>query len=231
MPRHYTFFTEGKPSVKGSLNPFLGENAISEKDIPKLEKWPTFSGEGQYNHIDLIRTIDRLQEDFNIPDERIVEVTTKWANNSWRFKMENAFESAIFNSEKDKPLTWFLKQKDRLSSLHPDMSDSIINIKILIKCGGELENSIKCRVVESCSSKDYINSMEDIITRTRIGKTCTRPPIESKMVPKISGDKKRPEKPVLKCHKCGSTSHLANTFTKTTKVNEVKIIEEVKYTE
>ncbi|MBW0572445.1 hypothetical protein O181_112160 [Austropuccinia psidii MF-1] len=72
MPRHSTPLTEAKHSVKGSLNPFLGENVISEKDIPKLEEWPTFSGEGEYNHIELIRTIDMLQEDFHIPDENIV---------------------------------------------------------------------------------------------------------------------------------------------------------------
>ncbi|MBW0501503.1 hypothetical protein O181_041218 [Austropuccinia psidii MF-1] len=83
--------------------------------------------------------------------------------------MENAFESAIFNPEKDKPLTWFLKQKDRLSALHSDMSDSMINMKISIKCGGELEHAIKGRYVELCSTEDYINAMEDIITRTRIG--------------------------------------------------------------
>ncbi|MBW0537720.1 hypothetical protein O181_077435 [Austropuccinia psidii MF-1] len=150
MPRYSTPFTEEKHSVKGSLSPFLGENAISTKDIPKLEEWPRFSGEGEYNHIEFIITIDMFQEDFNIPDEIIVgklhsfftrtakkwyykmrqdhgkhdwpwwksEVITKWANNSWRFKMENAFEIAIFNSEKDKPLTWFFKQKDRLSALH-----------------------------------------------------------------------------------------------------------------
>ncbi|MBW0490163.1 hypothetical protein O181_029878 [Austropuccinia psidii MF-1] len=68
--------------------------------------------------------------------------------------------------------------------------------------------------------------MEDIITRTRIGKTWDRAPIKSKMVPKISRDGKRPEKPVFKCHKCGSTSHSANTWTKKTKINEVQIIEE-----
>ncbi|MBW0547103.1 hypothetical protein O181_086818 [Austropuccinia psidii MF-1] len=147
------------------------------------------------------------------------EVITKWASNSWSFKIENAFESSIFNSEKYKPPTWFLKQKYRLSALHPDMSDSMINMKILSKCGGELEHAIKCRCVETCSLEDYINSIEDIITRTRIGKTWTRAPIESKMVPKISRDEKRPEKPVLKCHKCGSTSHLANTCTKKTKIN------------
>ncbi|MBW0550542.1 hypothetical protein O181_090257 [Austropuccinia psidii MF-1] len=141
--------------------------------------------------------------------------------------MENAFESAIFNSEKDKPLTWFLKQKDRLSVLHTDRSDSMINMKILRKCGGELEHAIKCRCVETCSSEDYISSMEGIITRTRIVKTWTRTPIESKMVPKISRDDKRPEKPVLKCHKCGSTSHLANTYTKRQKSMRLKSLKKI----
>ncbi|MBW0527189.1 hypothetical protein O181_066904 [Austropuccinia psidii MF-1] len=73
--------------------------------------------------------------------------------------------------------------------------------------------------------------MEDIITRTRIGKTWTRIPMESKMVSKTSIEDKRPERPVLKCQKCGSTSHLANTCTKKTKINEVQIIEEVQCTE
>ncbi|MBW0571285.1 hypothetical protein O181_111000 [Austropuccinia psidii MF-1] len=239
MPRHSTPLTEEKRSVKGSLTPLLGENVISAKDIPKLEEWPTFSGEGEYSHIEFIRTIDMVQEDFNIPDEIIVgklhclftrtakkwyykmridhekhdwswwksEVITKWANNSWRFKMENAFESALFNSEKDKPLTWFFKQKDRLSALHPDMSDTIINMKILRKCGRELEHAIKSRCVEPSLTEDYINAMEDIITRTRIGKTWTKNPMESKLVSKIPREERRPEKPVLKCHKCGRTSH------------------------
>ncbi|MBW0557571.1 hypothetical protein O181_097286 [Austropuccinia psidii MF-1] len=158
------------------------------------------------------------------------EMITKWANNSWRFKMENAFESSISNSEKDKPLTWFFKKKDRLSALHPDMSDTMINIKILAKFGGELKHAIKWRFVEPCSTGDYINAMEDIITRTRIGKTWTEIPMESKMVPAISREDIKPERPVLKCHKCGRTSNLANTCTKKTKLNEVQVIEEVQCT-
>ncbi|MBW0510017.1 hypothetical protein O181_049732 [Austropuccinia psidii MF-1] len=182
MARNSTPLTEEKPSVKGILTPFLGENVISAKDIPKLKEWPTFSGEGEYNHIEFIRTIDMLQEDFHIPDEIIVgklqslftrtakkwyykmkqdhekhdwvwwksEMITNWANTSLRFKMEIAFESSIFNSEKDKPLTWFFKQKDSLSALQPDMSDTMINMKILRKCGGELGNAIKSRCVEPC---------------------------------------------------------------------------------
>ncbi|MBW0554083.1 hypothetical protein O181_093798 [Austropuccinia psidii MF-1] len=258
MTRDSTPLTEEKLSVKGSFTPFLGENVISAKDIPKLEEWPTFSGEGEYNHIEFIRTIDMLQEDFHIPDEIIVgklhslftrtakkwyykmrmdhgkhdwswwksEVITKWANNSWRFKMENAFENEIFTSEKDKPLTWFFKQKDRLSALHPDMSDTMINMKILRKCGGELEHAIKSRCVDRSSTEDYINAMEDIITRTRIGKNWTKNPMESKMVSKIQREDRRREKPVLKCHKCGSTSHSAKTCTKKTEINEVHCTEE-----
>ncbi|MBW0492348.1 hypothetical protein O181_032063 [Austropuccinia psidii MF-1] len=55
--------------------------------------------------------------------------------------------------------------------------------------------------------------------------------MESKMVLNISREDKRPEKPVLKYHKCGSTSHLANTCTKKTNINEDKVIEEAQYTE
>ncbi|MBW0573159.1 hypothetical protein O181_112874 [Austropuccinia psidii MF-1] len=72
ISRHSTPLTEEKRSFKGSLTPFLAENVISAKDIPKLEEWPTLSGEGEYNHIEFIRTIDMLQEDFCIPDEIIV---------------------------------------------------------------------------------------------------------------------------------------------------------------
>ncbi|MBW0583430.1 hypothetical protein O181_123145, partial [Austropuccinia psidii MF-1] len=258
IPRLSTPLTEEKLSVKGSFTPLLGENVISAKVIPKLEEWPTFSGEGEYKHIEFIRTIDMLQEDFNIPDEIIVgklhclytktpkkwyykmridhgkhdwywwksEVITKWANNSWRFKMENAFENSIFNPEKDKTLTWFFKQKDRLSALNPDMSDTMINMKGLRNCGGELEHATKSRSVEPCSTEDFINSMEDIITRTRIGKTWTKIPMESKIISKVPREDRRPEKPVLKCHKCGSTSNLANTCTKKAKINEFQFIEE-----
>ncbi|MBW0566010.1 hypothetical protein O181_105725 [Austropuccinia psidii MF-1] len=72
MPRNSKAITEEKLSVQGSLSPFLGENVVSAKDIPKLKEWPTFSGEGEYSHIEFIRTIDMFQEDFHITDEIIV---------------------------------------------------------------------------------------------------------------------------------------------------------------
>ncbi|MBW0529446.1 hypothetical protein O181_069161 [Austropuccinia psidii MF-1] len=233
MPRHSTPFTEETNSIKQSFTPLLGENVISAKDIPKLEEWPTFSGEGEYNHIEFIRTIDMFQEDFNIPDEIIVGkihcLFTKTAKR-WYYKMR-IDHGKHDCAENDKPLTWFFKKKDRLSYLHPDMSDTMINMKILRKFRGELEHAIKSRCVEPCSTEDYINAMENIITRTRTGKTWTKIPMESKIISKVPREDRRPEKSFLKCNKCGSTSNLANTCTKKTKINEFQVIQEVQCTE
>ncbi|MBW0579323.1 hypothetical protein O181_119038 [Austropuccinia psidii MF-1] len=45
------------------------------------------------------------------------EIITKWANDSWRYKIENAFENSFFDPDKDEPLTWLLKQVERLNAL------------------------------------------------------------------------------------------------------------------
>ncbi|MBW0532317.1 hypothetical protein O181_072032 [Austropuccinia psidii MF-1] len=108
------------------------------------------------------------------------QVISKQANDSWRFKMENSFEESIFNIERDRPMSWFLKQKDRLTALHPDMSETTIHKRILRKCGGELEHVITRRCIETCSTEDYINAMEDITTRTKIGRNWYKPPIDNK---------------------------------------------------
>ncbi|MBW0542250.1 hypothetical protein O181_081965 [Austropuccinia psidii MF-1] len=97
------------------------------------------------------------------------QIFSKWANDSWRFKMENSFEAAIFNIERDRPMSLFLKQKDRLTALQPDMSETMAHKRILRKCGGDLGHSIRSRCIEPCSTEYYINSMEDITTRKEIG--------------------------------------------------------------
>ncbi|MBW0541391.1 hypothetical protein O181_081106 [Austropuccinia psidii MF-1] len=65
-----------------------------------------------------------------------------------------------------KPMSWFIKQKDRLTAVHPDISEEMIHKRILRKCGGDLENAIRRRYIEPCSTEYYINAMEDITTRT-----------------------------------------------------------------
>ncbi|MBW0536143.1 hypothetical protein O181_075858 [Austropuccinia psidii MF-1] len=38
------------------------------KEVPKLKEWPHFSGEGEYDHMEFIRGIDMIKEDFELPD-------------------------------------------------------------------------------------------------------------------------------------------------------------------
>ncbi|MBW0545717.1 hypothetical protein O181_085432 [Austropuccinia psidii MF-1] len=161
------------------------------------------------------------------------QIISKWANDSWRFKMEKTFEEAIFNIERYRPMSWFLKQKDRLTALHPDMSETMIHKRILRKCGGDLEHAIKSRCIEPCSTEDYINAMEELTTRTRIGRNWYKPPIDNKKSGKPIPKPNKPHyKAPLKLHKCGSTSHLENTCTKKTRINEIEIdkVEDTKET-
>ncbi|MBW0546968.1 hypothetical protein O181_086683 [Austropuccinia psidii MF-1] len=139
--------------------------------------------------------------------------------------MENSFEEAILNIERDKPMSWFLKQKDRLTALHPDMSEIMIHKRILRKCGDDLEDAIRSRFIEPCSTEDNINSMENITIRTKIGRNWYKPPMDNKtsgnQIPKSN---KPHDKAALKCHECGSTSNLGNTFLNNTRMNKIEII-------
>ncbi|MBW0570143.1 hypothetical protein O181_109858 [Austropuccinia psidii MF-1] len=104
------------------------------------------------------------------------QIISKWENDSWRFKMENSFEEAILNIERDRQMSWFLKQKDKLTALHPDMG-----------------NWYKLPIDNKTSGKP------------------------------ISKPNKPQDRLPLKCHKCGSTSHLANNCPKKTRINEIEI--------
>ncbi|MBW0545804.1 hypothetical protein O181_085519 [Austropuccinia psidii MF-1] len=231
------------------------------KEAPQLKEWPTFTGEGEYDHMSFIKTIDMLQEDYAIPDELITarlhslfeksakrwyygirktngkntwswwkkEVITKWANDSWRYKIENAFENSFFDTEKNKPLTWFLKQVERLNALYPEMSQQIVHMKILKKFGGEFEHALRSRCIEPCSTEEYINALEDIVTRKKIGRTWKKLDIKSPNKPFIKKYKARKtfnpntskNNEQRKCHKCGGIAHLANNFLKKAKINEI----------
>ncbi|MBW0498355.1 hypothetical protein O181_038070 [Austropuccinia psidii MF-1] len=161
------------------------------------------------------------------------QIISKLANDFWRFKMENSFEQAIFNIERDRLMSWFLKQKDRLTALHPDMSETMIHKRILRKCVSDLENAIRRICIEPFSTEDYINSTQDITTRTKIGRNWYKPPMDNKTIGKPIPKHNKPHaKAPFKCHKCGITSHLANTCPKKKRINEIEIdkVEDTKET-
>ncbi|MBW0588817.1 hypothetical protein O181_128532 [Austropuccinia psidii MF-1] len=62
---------------KELANPFITDlshqdnNQVLMKGAPQLKEWPTFTGEGEYDHMSFIKTIDMIHEDYAIPDELI----------------------------------------------------------------------------------------------------------------------------------------------------------------
>ena len=41
------------------------------KNVPKIDNWPQFKGEGEYDHLEFIRAIELLKEDFELNDTSI----------------------------------------------------------------------------------------------------------------------------------------------------------------
>ncbi|MBW0584876.1 hypothetical protein O181_124591 [Austropuccinia psidii MF-1] len=62
----------------------------------------------------------------------------------------------------------------------------MVHMKILKKCGGDLEHALRRRCIEPCSTEEYINALEDIVTRTKIGRTWKKLVIKSTSKPFIN---------------------------------------------
>ncbi|MBW0550137.1 hypothetical protein O181_089852 [Austropuccinia psidii MF-1] len=77
MPKLSTPFCHIRSPVKLKeeiKNPFITDlshqdnNQVLMKEAPQLKEWPKLTGEGEYDHMSLIKTIIMLQEDYAIPD-------------------------------------------------------------------------------------------------------------------------------------------------------------------
>ncbi|MBW0568227.1 hypothetical protein O181_107942 [Austropuccinia psidii MF-1] len=105
----------------------------------------------------------------------------------------------------------------------------MVHMKILKKCGGELEHSLRRRCIEPFSTEEYINALEDIVKRNIIGRTWKKVNIKSQNKPFIKKDKPRElfkpntynSNEKRKCHKCGGILHLANNCLEKENINEI----------
>ncbi|MBW0536296.1 hypothetical protein O181_076011 [Austropuccinia psidii MF-1] len=52
-----------------NLEPSMGQALW--KEVPKLNEWPHFSGEGEYDYMEFIRGIDVIKEDSELPDRLV----------------------------------------------------------------------------------------------------------------------------------------------------------------
>ncbi|MBW0544814.1 hypothetical protein O181_084529 [Austropuccinia psidii MF-1] len=105
----------------------------------------------------------------------------------------------------------------------------MIHMKILKKCGGEVEHALRFRCIEPCSTEQYINALEDIVTTTKIGRAWKRLDIKIPNKPFFKKDKskeafklnKSNNNEKRKCHKCGGIGHLGNNCLKNAKIHEI----------
>ncbi|MBW0584325.1 hypothetical protein O181_124040 [Austropuccinia psidii MF-1] len=61
---------ELKNPIKKDLS-HQDNDKVLMKEAPQLNEWPTFTGEGEYDHMSFIEKIEMLQKDYAIPDELI----------------------------------------------------------------------------------------------------------------------------------------------------------------
>ncbi|MBW0586561.1 hypothetical protein O181_126276 [Austropuccinia psidii MF-1] len=74
---HIKSLVQPKEEMKNSFIADLshqGNNQVLMKEAPQLKEWPIFTGEGEYDHMSFIKTMDMLQEDYAIPDELITAI-------------------------------------------------------------------------------------------------------------------------------------------------------------
>ncbi|MBW0480374.1 hypothetical protein O181_020089 [Austropuccinia psidii MF-1] len=63
------------------------------KEVLKIEKWPQFSGQGGYDHIEFIRVISIIKEDFELVERLVKYIFTTLFTKSahtWYIKLRQA---------------------------------------------------------------------------------------------------------------------------------------------
>ncbi|MBW0514279.1 hypothetical protein O181_053994 [Austropuccinia psidii MF-1] len=130
-----------------------------------------------------------------------------------------------------------VKPKEKISSFITELIHRDNN-QVLMKEAPQLkewppftgeEHALRRRSIEPCSTEEYINSLEVIVTRTKIGRALRKVDIKSPKKPFIKKYKPReafkPNTPnsneQRKCNKCGGIGHLANNSLKKVKINEI----------
>ncbi|MBW0532500.1 hypothetical protein O181_072215 [Austropuccinia psidii MF-1] len=54
------------------LEPSIGQGLL--KEVTKLKEWAHFSGEEEYDHMEFIRGIEMIKEDFELPDRLVTAI-------------------------------------------------------------------------------------------------------------------------------------------------------------
>ncbi|MBW0466027.1 hypothetical protein O181_005742 [Austropuccinia psidii MF-1] len=75
------------------------------KEVPKPKEWPDFSGEGEYDHMEFIRGIEIIKDDFELP-ERLV--TARF--NTFFSRLAHRWYIKLRQAHGHQSWTWWKKQ-------------------------------------------------------------------------------------------------------------------------
>ncbi|MBW0461651.1 hypothetical protein O181_001366 [Austropuccinia psidii MF-1] len=138
------------------------------------------------------------------------------SNGTCIWKKTMSFENDKDSRDKD-PYEWCLGQSKRLKAIGPQMNIQMGNHKPLTQMAGELENAVKCRLKQSFTLDDILNTLKYVRKRTNIGIYCRfwssifkekqnfRVDFKAKCREKMAEVTKKKNT----CHNCCSTDHYA----------------------
>ncbi|MBW0539780.1 hypothetical protein O181_079495 [Austropuccinia psidii MF-1] len=168
------------------------------KQLPKASSWPKFSGTGEYDHMELIDSIDGLFIDVpSIPDYWItarLNTAFKGHASIWYIEMKEIhcrrnrpwWKRQIIQKYSNGTWIWqnsmsfendkYSVDKDpyewclRQSKRLKAIDPQMRNHKLLTQMPGELDHAVKCGCNQNCTLDDISNTLQDVSKRTNIGK-------------------------------------------------------------
>ncbi|MBW0503352.1 hypothetical protein O181_043067 [Austropuccinia psidii MF-1] len=160
------------------------------------------------------------------------KIIPKYSNGTWMWQTTMSFENYKYSVNKD-PYEWCLRQSKRLKAIDSPVKIQMRNHKLLTQMPVELELAVKCRCNHNCTLDDISNTLQDIRTRTNIGRYSPYKSsgFKEKQPLTVESKEKHRErvaevtKKKNSCHNCGSTDHYANNCSKAKK--KVDAIEKV----
>ncbi|MBW0515979.1 hypothetical protein O181_055694 [Austropuccinia psidii MF-1] len=230
------------PRISTPLNKNEGQELM--KELPKIKEWPYFSGEGEYDHMEFIRGIEIIKEDFELPERLLTErfnilftrsahrwyIKLRQAHGHqrwtwWKTQIINKWGNAAWRFKVETAFEYpkFNANKDKSLKLFFQQKDTSTALYPDMS-----EFVIHRKIVSQCG-----DILEDVDTRTRIGSSRVNLKIRFNTPWEDSVDKNTKESSnnmnyksadiIIKIHICQSTTHLANKCPKRGAINKIYI--------
>ncbi|OAV90955.1 hypothetical protein PTTG_28130 [Puccinia triticina 1-1 BBBD Race 1] len=141
------------------------------------------------------------------------EICKKFGHSAWKRKKQNAFTADRFVPGESEPAQWVTRQYNRLKCFEPNIDQESLNFKLLNLMDNKVEYAAKNAMKRpDADLSSFINVLEDICDKTRLGRRRFPPEVVPPLVSKPTGqalDKTKPPPSDIKCFTCKETGHTA----------------------